>query len=725
MKKLALVLLACLTAVATVLSLTTVAANAMPDGTSRTSFFLQPNYSQRDIYTPQLPSDYRTSPSVFKDSRSGQYYQFNCGPDASHTTQVIRSSTSSDGHTWSAEAVMLRPTPNGPDQGGVCDPNVTRWSGFFYMAYTGFDAAHHASVFIARTTSLSQSWQKWNGQSWGGSGTPKPIVTPDAGWVYGVGQPTIVLAANEMMIFYDVHTGAAWQTRLATVAFPARDTWPADVKLGGVVLRHPGTDFAACGGYYDSTSVSYNDLLNEYVAVTVDSQDYTVSHVQTYESSTGSDFTKALTVALPDHRVPVPDHAHNLSFVTTGAGHIVSASDASIVYSYGETDCPVKLGWQDAFTGAEKSGWASTLNPTTGASGWEFSPTDWRADPGTGDLSAVNKIGDPVEAEFTGSMFGSSSTIDLDYSQGVIPTNLWSELSFGQTPNQTGGYHLRISPLGPVTLYSRDPDNPVATGSVTGSAQFFTNHLQVVLSGNTIAVYNGRGSNTLLKPIIRYTAPDKVYLDGSIGLGSNGSSVFSNLTVRDDVPANYRSQNDTVLDWKPTGGSWSVFAPSSLFSYLPSGQIFLQGRAAPVANYNAQLGDGSYSATVQLNPSSPAQSWGGLNLTNDDQQANPFWGDGGYLVFIRANGNVGVWRGGRGQVVSDVATGLNPVTTPVTLTVLKTGRNLQVYVNHNPVPIIMYTDYVAPTTAGTFGVATEQTSGVITGVTYAANGASS
>ena len=278
---------------------------------------------------------------------------------------------------------------------------------------------------------------------------------------------------------------------------------------------------------------------------------------------------------------------------------------------------------------------------------------------------------------------------------------------------------------GKVTLAQGTEDNVIATGATSGSAQVFANHLQVVLSDNTITVYNGVGHDSLTHKILEYTSPDDLQLAGYLGLQSRGESSFANLTVRDNVPASYRSQDENVLDWKQSTGDWKVRAPSTISSYTQgSSQTFLQGTAAPVSNYNAHLGNGTYTATVQLNPNAVPNAWGGLNITNAAEQPYLDWSTGGYLVFIRYNGNLGLYRAGTGQVVPDIPTGLNPIATPVKIRVLKTGANIQVYLNNLALPTINYTDPGTPYVTGGFGLATELDGGVFTNVAYAANNGS-
>jgi hypothetical protein len=91
-------------------------------------------------------------------------------------------------------------------------------------------------------------------------------------------------------------------------------------------------------------------------------------------------------------------------------------------------------------------------------------------------------------------------------------------------------------------------------------------------------------------------------------------------------------------------------------------------------------------------------------------------------LFLRANGNLGIWKGGRGQVVADIPTGTNPRSAPVRLRVLKVGAYLQVYVNDGDEPVVNWTDWTGPGWGiGGFGVANLEAPATFTDVSYDAN----
>jgi hypothetical protein len=725
MKRAPLTLLAILVLVAPVLGTAGSPAAAMPDGNSRQSFRIWPTQLRHDIYTPSSPSDYRTSASIFRSTPTEPLNQLNCGPESGSGIQVIRLTTSQDGASWGPETVVLRPTPNGPDAYGVCDPNVVKAGLYYYLAYTGFDRARHA-VFLARSPSLSQPWQKWNGEGWGGPRPPAPIVAASSLTGFGVGHPSMIVQPGAMLIYYGFHNGTTWQTRV--VSAPLRSdnvvTWPREIIGGTTVLAHPGSDAKnVCGRADDSTDVAYDDIQGKYVAVTTDSKSFADSSLETYESPTGLRFTKALTVGMHGYGNVVEDHAHHVSIVRDAQGHFKSTPENTIVYDYGpERDCPNRLRWQVANTGSAATGWIR--EPLNNTEHWDLAAGHWWISGETlalqGELVSYD---DPARAYLKTNQVSDTATIDLDYKQSPFPFGLYSGISFGSPLLGVGSsaYYVRFYTSGRVTL--SHGDQVLATGATSASAQFITNHMQVVISQNTITVYNGVGHDALTNPIIHYTSATDLYPSGYIGLESGGVSHFSNLTVRDDVPAGYVSQDENVLDWKQSTGDWKVRAPSTISSYDAStGQTFLQGRADPVSNYNAHLGDGTYTATVQLNPGSPASSWGGLNVANGAAQAYLNFTTGGYLVFLRANGNLGLWKGGGpGQVVPDVPTGLNPIPTPVKIRVVKVGANIQVYLGGSALPTINYTDPGPPFVTGGFGLATYGAGGVFTNVAYAGN----
>ena len=100
---------------------------------------------------------------------------------AARASLTIRFSTSTDGSGLDARDRRAAPDLEQPRlPSASATPAWSRAGAYYYLAYTGSDRTKHA-VFVARTTSLTQPWQKWNGLAWGGPGRPRPIITAPQG----------------------------------------------------------------------------------------------------------------------------------------------------------------------------------------------------------------------------------------------------------------------------------------------------------------------------------------------------------------------------------------------------------------------------------------------------------------------------------------------------------------------------------------------------------------
>ncbi|WP_199731710.1 galactose-binding domain-containing protein [Cohnella endophytica] len=161
--------------------------------------------------------------------------------------------------------------------------------------------------------------------------------------------------------------------------------------------------------------------------------------------------------------------------------------------------------------------------------------------------------------------------------------------------------------------------------------------------------------------------------------------------VKDDFQAG-------LGNWTTYGGAWTV-----------SGGELVQSSTAADPGYaaasNYVFGDATYETDLQITAAPDTGNWAGIQLGKTI--ANDTWSASGYLVFLRANGNLGLYKAGTGQVVSDTATGYNPMTGRVHLKVVKSGDNIKVFVGTATTPQINYTDSGVPFTSGFFGVVTK------------------
>ena len=209
------------------------------------------------------------------------------------------------------------------------------------------------------------------------------------------------------------------------------------------------------------------------------------------------------------------------------------------------------------------------------------------------------------------------------------------------------------------------------------------NQLTVIQSGSAIKAYlNGDPAGGL-----SVTDADHPYLGGYLGLMTyDGTGDFRNLAVGDNMPT-WGTQDDWVS--RAGDGDWAFVGDSFIKNDSIYGQINLRTITTAGITRDVQLGDGTYTASINT-LFSDNDEWGGLALTNDGITRS--WSTGGYVVFLRGNGNLGIYKAGVGQVVADVATGSIPWRRAYRVRVVKTGPNFQVFFEDQPDPLINWTD---------------------------------
>ena len=276
-------------------------------------------YPGWDIYAPPTWEDwgYRYGPSIIINA-DGSIDAWFSSPPGGEGWDWIRHKRSTDGGlTWGLERAVLKPTPGSSDWLSCCDPGVIQFGGHYYIGYTSVDNVEgvHNNVFVARSTSATGPFEKWNGSGWGGD--PQPFIVyagpPDA---WGSGEPSFVVKGGTLYIYY------SWdnQTRVATA--PASDpNWPGSLTHHGVAITRAAGE--------DSTDLKYIDALGKFIGVAVGSRFSESSYLHVWESANG------LTFAPVDE---VTDNlqiwAHNVGISGTPEGHVDLGDDNFIAYAY-------------------------------------------------------------------------------------------------------------------------------------------------------------------------------------------------------------------------------------------------------------------------------------------------------------------------------------------------------------------------------------------------------
>ncbi|MBF4769638.1 hypothetical protein ISU10_17865 [Nocardioides agariphilus] len=683
---------------------------AQPLPVARVSFVVEPT-TGHDLYTHTGPSDYRIGAALVSSSFTA-VDQYNCGPRAlTDPHPVIRLTHSSDGGTtWSPESLVLTGTPGERDAAGVCDPAVLELGGFTYLAYTGTDNGGTRQVFVARRQSATEPWVMWDGQGW--SQDPFPVTA----WTPSASGPSLVLFDGQVRLYYNVRLpDGTIQTRLAWSPGSAAN-WPSSMtREDEPVIEHPevnpGLDCVGAAWPAD-TDVKYDITTNRFVAVTTD-QAYPRSALQLYESGDdGLTFAKS-TITRGDYH----PGARSPAFLGTPTGAIPLKTPTAIVYSHTTACGSADVRWSNTRQLLRTTG--SIVEPLTGSN-----TANWRRNSGQWLNQADGFRQDDrtayAEASLAGRVASSSSTFSL-HIDPYLPPGGYAGIHFGKanvddTLDESGYVaYVESKDTDPKLCVVKAGFGTLGCTTIQTAYGMTPFNLRVVQSGGNIKAFID-GAPRLG---VAVTDAEDPFLGGYVGLVTwQSAAVFSNLQIGDNVPG--KSQ---LSDWGTREGAWA-YGQAATTTFLSngtsSGQLNLQTDQDLIAPVLTQLGDGTYSAMVEVGnggPSPNPSAWAGIALA--DHTGSGSWSRGGYLVFLRANGHVGIYKAGSGQIVLDVATGTNPAAGPVRLRVLKTGANFQVYVGDRAAPYVNWTDLSSTAWAiGSFGVANLLAPATFSQVTY-------
>jgi hypothetical protein len=646
-----------------------------------------------DIFNTQQAFGYRYGPSIIRNS-DGSFDMWTCAPGSGGPWDEVMYRHSTDGgNTWSADQAVLTATAGSADNFSVCDPGVFVDGGYYYIGYTSTanSTGFQNNLFVARSTSPTGPYAKWNGSGWGGN--PAPIVTytgPSNG--YGAGEPSFVVRNGVISAYYTWIDGTVNETRLETA--PSSANWPASLSSPTTVIVRPGDgnlQGSSLGIVEDSTDIKYSDALNEYIGITVENRLEANSYVRMYTSPDGIHFTISDLIDHDQH-----GYAANIGISGDSQGHINTTGPNFIAYAYGPTRgdwatrlSPISFSTQlsgtdfEGFSGPGTSPWTGGTG-TWGESGGAMTNTS---------TGGTNWIGRPGVV-FSNAVY--SYNVSLS---GATESDAWEGLTFSQlSPGDsygTSGYMVFLRANGNVDLWKAGAGVVVGDTATGTNPTTSTVPVKVVKNGAEIQVYVGSATT----PQIDYFDSGSPYTSGYMGLATTYTSAsFSAFVVSNNVNDAFTTESQT--QWTNVAGSW---AWSSGHSYTQS-----NATADPAAaTYGGQIyGDASYTASVELaNPGSP-QSWVGLNVLKSSPTTT-YTGDG-YIAYLRANGNVSLFKTGVGDLVSNVATGTNPVGNYVQLKVVVSEETIKVYVGTSTEPKIVWTSST-PLHAGYIGLDTVDT----------------
>ncbi len=274
------------------------------------------------IFNTNERGGYRYGPSIVRNEDGSLDAWFASPGNNSTEWDYITYRHSEDGVNWSAEKTVLRPTRGSKDRCSVCDPGITYFNGYYYLAYTATADAgrngYNNSAFVCRSKDPDGPFEKWDGNGW--SDDPEPLIAyegdPD-GW--GIGEVSFVIKDDELFIYYTYFDTNGGYTALAKADLV--ENWPATLRFKGAVCPRE---------HQDSLDVVYVDDLDVFLAFSIEYRMTESSRIIVYLSRDGKDFKKAETA-----KTNVMDYAHNLGISKALDGHINSEDQLLVGYGYG------------------------------------------------------------------------------------------------------------------------------------------------------------------------------------------------------------------------------------------------------------------------------------------------------------------------------------------------------------------------------------------------------
>ena len=276
-----------------------------------------------DIY--QLPGSgnggWRYGPSYiyYGDGRVDAY--FASGGDSGEWDRITHRSSNDDGKTWSAEKIVVYPTPGSMDHYSCCDPGAVYFNGYYYIGYTSTlnDDGCCNNIFVARSENPDGPFEKWNGSGWGGA--PAPMIYFEQSYGYwGIGEPSFVELNGTLYIYYTYSTPMRAYLMLAT-ADARNENWPGALQYHGAIMEKSS----------DSFDIKYVEEWGKFVGVTKANGGY----IAVYESADGKSFK--LVDAVSEHTCKSP---FALGLSSRPNGHIRVTEDADhlrLLYAYGDS----------------------------------------------------------------------------------------------------------------------------------------------------------------------------------------------------------------------------------------------------------------------------------------------------------------------------------------------------------------------------------------------------
>jgi hypothetical protein len=304
---------------------------------SSSALSVRPHKSNR-IYQVASASgaDYRYGPSIIRNADGSlDLWATETGNGQGIWDYIEYRRSVDNGKTWTNIKRVLAPSAGGKDSVSVADPSVIYYGGYYYLAYTGINNQTGGNdIFIARSTTPSGTYGKWNGTGWGGN-SPVPIIDYNgSNSYYGIGAPSLLIKGSTLYIYYGNVEGpgiSGTQERYATTVL-TNANWPKNLVFHGAISYF---DTAGVGGTNrignsDSLNVYWLEDENLFLGWTVRNQIEASSFMVLFISTDGVNFYE--TCSLRDSTMT---YANNCGMSADVIGHVKLSDRSFVAYANG------------------------------------------------------------------------------------------------------------------------------------------------------------------------------------------------------------------------------------------------------------------------------------------------------------------------------------------------------------------------------------------------------
>jgi hypothetical protein len=150
-----------------------------------------------------------------------------------------------------------------------------------------------------------------------------------------------------------------------------------------------------------------------------------------------------------------------------------------------------------------------------------------------------------------------------------------------------------------------------------------------------------------------------------------GANTFNSTPQGKDFTDDFSKGNAA---WQESSGAWKV--DSGSYTQSDASAIGVTGLKA------LSWSDATYEFTCQITHADDSGNWAGFGFRKPSPDSKH--DDGGYLVYLRKNGDLDLFAG---RVLQSVPTNLD-TTKPVKLKIVATGNHIEVYLNEDSSPRI-------------------------------------